>query len=105
MSAVPLTLVVTNNKIQLQRCTLYRHYHAILEAHHVVPESWWRAANKPVDSPLQKLCPNCHYSVHVAIDSMIQNRDGSVLPPRCIQLAKQALTLAQANGLTPALTL
>lgn len=105
MSSVPLTLVVTNNQIQQRTCTLYNHKHAMLEAHHVCPESWWRAANKPVASPLMNLCPNCHYSIHVVIDGMIKQQDVSLLPARCIKLAKQAFAIAQANGLTPALTL
>lgn len=105
MSGQPLTLIVTNNQVQVRTCTLYNHKHAMLEAHHVCPESWWRAAGKSATSPLQSLCPNCHYSIHVAIDGLIQKRDVSLLPARCIQLAKQAFIIAQANGLTPALTL
>lgn len=105
MSGMPLGIVVVDNKIRLQRCTLYRHYHAILEAHHICPESWWRAAGKPVETPLKSLCPNCHFSVHAAIDSLIKGRDVSLLPPRCVTLARLALSLAQDNGLTPTQTL
>jgi hypothetical protein len=103
---VPRRLVVVDGKVQLQACTLYKtHACAVLNQHHVVPESWWVAAGKAVASPLKALCPDCHASVHASIDGLITGRDVSALPPRCVALARQALTLAEANGLIPAPTL
>lgn len=87
------------------RCELYRHTHAsvILNAHHVVPKSWF--AGQPVRTPMATLCPNCHTNVHAAIDSLIRGdlRDG--IPPRCVKLARLALALAASKGLTPRATL
>lgn len=98
-------IVVVNGVIEMQQCSLYAHTCAILNSHHVCPESWWIAANKPVGSPLKELCPNCHYNTHAAIDGIIKGEDVSHLPPRTVALARQAFTIAAANGLTPALTL
>lgn len=105
MSAGPLKLVVVGNQVQLQPCSLYAHHTAVLEQHHVCPESWWIAAGKPVASPMKGVCPNCHSSTHVAIDGLLAKRDVSLLPSRCRALAKQAFEIAAANGLTPAKTL
>ena len=112
MSGTVGELVVVDNEVQLQRCTLYRHNPAaatecaILNDHHVCPESWWEQAGKPhVTSPLVSLCPTCHYNVHAAIDARIKGQKRDLLPPRCVSLADQAFTIAAANGLTPALTL
>ncbi|MCW2900314.1 MAG: hypothetical protein JWO67_2579, partial [Streptosporangiaceae bacterium] len=60
---------------------------------------------KPVATPMAQLCPNCHYGTHAALDAILANRDVSLLPARCVKLARQALTIAAANGLTPAPTL
>lgn len=98
-------LVVTGGAVQLQQCGAYAHRMPVLNAHHVCPESWWVAAGKPVASPLKNLCPNCHGSVHAAIDGIIRQLDVSALPPRCVVLARQAFVLAEQNGLTPAPTL
>lgn len=98
-------IVVTSGQIQMQQCSLYVHFCAILNSHHVCPESWWIAAGKPVGSPLVEICPNCHNDVHAAIDGMIKGQDVSHLPYRCRMLAEQAFPIATANGLTPALTL
>lgn len=98
-------LVVTGGAVQLQKCDLYAHRVPVLNAHHVCPESWWVAARKPVGSPFKNLCPDCHESVHVAIDGIIRQLDVSALPPKCVALARQAFVLAEANGLTPAPTL
>lgn len=98
-------LVVTDGAVQLQQCDLYAHHVPLLNAHHVCPESWWRAAGVPVGSPLRNLCQDCHGSVHTAIDGIIRGLDISVLPPRCIALARQAFVIAADNGLTPAPTL
>ena len=101
-----LKIVVVNNTIQLQQCSLYKtHYVAILNSHHVCPESWWIAAGKPVASPLVEICPNCHYDIHAGIDGIIKGQDISHLPFRARGLAEQAFPIAEANGLTPALTL
>lgn len=97
---------VYGGKVQLQACELYRsHRVPILNAHHIAPESWWRAAGKPVDTPMKALCPNCHESVHTAIDGILDGWDVTSLPPRCVVLARQAFTIAADNGLTPAPTL
>ena len=99
-------IVVVNNTIQLQPCSLYlTHFTAILNDHHVCPESWWIAAGKPVQSPLKELCPTCHYDVHAAIDGIIKGQDISHIPYRQRMLAQEAFPIAAANGLTPALTL
>ena len=99
------TLVVVGNVIQLQPCSLYAHHVPILNSHHICPASWWQAAGKPIASPMAALCSNCHAATHTAIDGTIEGRDLGLLPPRCIALARQAFTIASANGLTPALTL
>lgn len=99
------TLVVTDGAVQLQACTLYAHACAVLNDHHVVPKSWWLNAGKAVASPMRLLCPNCHYDTHAAIDGLIKGQNVSSLPPRCVKLARTALTLAAESGLTPALTL
>lgn len=98
-------LVVTDGAVQLQLCDLYAHRVPVLNAHHVCPESWWRAAGKPVVSPLRNLCPTCHGSVHTAIDGILRQLDVTALPPRCVALARQAFVIAEQNGLTPAPTL
>ena len=98
-------IVVDRNVVQLQRCALYAHSVPLLNEHHVCPESWFRAAGKPVVSPFEALCPSCHTAVHVAIDSLLKQRDVSLLPPRCVALAREAFRLAEINGLTPAPTL
>ena len=81
------------------------HRHPMTEQHHVCPESWWRAAGKPVSSPLLTLCPNCHYGVHVCIDALLAGHDVSLMYASWVACAKQAFVLATANGLTPARTL
>lgn len=105
MSAANFKLVVVGNVVELQACGLYHHSHPMIEYHHVCPESWWVAANKPVQSPLFKLCPNCHYGIHVAIDAIIKKQDTHLLHSKWVEMAQQAFTIATANGLTPALTL
>lgn len=105
MSAEPVTLVYVGNVVQMMPCSLYKHSHPLIEAHHVCPESWWIAAGKPVSSPMRALCPNCHYSTHVVIDCIVRGKDYSLMPARCIALAQEAFPIAQANGLTPAPTL
>lgn len=98
-------LEVVAGSVQLQNCTLYAHKCAVLNNHHVVPKSWWAAADKPVGTPMKMLCPNCHGDTHVAIDALIRGLDTSMLPPRCVKLARTALILAVQSGLTPAPTL
>lgn len=104
MTATPRGLVV-DGQVRLQRCALYAHQHAVTELHHICPKSWFEHAGKPVTSPLIRLCPNCHLSAHAALDGLLAGRDVSLLPARCIKLARQALAIAAANGLTPAPTL
>ena len=97
---------VYGGKVVLQRCDLYlRHRVPVLNSHHVCPVSWWRAAGQPVATPMKYMCPNCHNSVHAAIDGILHGWDVSALPPRCVALARQAFTIAADHGLTPAPTL
>lgn len=105
MSGEQRGLVIVNNEVQLQPCSLYKHAVPILDRHHICPDSWFVAAGKPVDSPLADLCPNHHVATHAAIDALIKKQITDLLPPRCYQLALQAFAIAEANGLTPALTL
>lgn len=103
---IPATLAVTDNVIQMQQCAMYRsHRTAVLNAHHVCPESWFRAAGKPVETPLISLCPTCHANVHTAIDGILRKRDVSRLPRGCVALARKAFALADQFGVTPAPTL
>ncbi|MEU2058015.1 hypothetical protein [Streptomyces bungoensis] len=44
-------------------------------------------------------------STHAAVDGLLAGRDVSGLPPRCVALARRALTSAKDAGLTPAPTL
>jgi hypothetical protein len=90
----------------MQPCSLYKgHWSAVIERHHVCPQSWWAAAGKAIDTPIQAVCPNCHDTIHAAIDGLIGGRDVSALPRRCVALARQALVIAAEHGLTPARTL
>lgn len=99
-------LVVTDGRVLLQPCSLYKsHACAVIERHHIAPKSWWQAAGKPINTPLAAICPNCHETTHAALDGIIAGRDVSALPPRCVALARQGLAIAVANGLTPAPTL
>jgi hypothetical protein len=102
---VKTLLQVQDGKILLQRCELYAHRVPVLHAHHVCPESWFRAAGQPVGTPMRRLCPNCHTAVHAAIDGLLRERDVTALPLRTVALARAAFTLAADNGLTPAPTL
>lgn len=102
---LPRELLVTDGTVRLQECRLYRHLCAVVQDHHICPKSWFEHAGKPVATPMIRLCPNCHASAHAAIDGLLKDRDVTALPPRCVQLARQALRLAEANGLTPAPTL
>lgn len=102
----PRKLVVNDGRVLLQYCTLYKgHACAVVERHHVVPKSWWIAAGKPIDTPIVAICPNCHDNIHAAIDGLLAGRDVSALPRRCVPLARQALAIAAAHGLTPTPTL
>lgn len=104
--STPRALVVQDGRVLMQACSLYkRHPTAVLNRHHVAPLSWWLAAKRPVDTPIVAICPTCHGDVHAAIDGLLAGRDVSALPRRCVALARQALDIAQANGLTPAPTL
>lgn len=100
------TLVIKDNAVRLQPCALYRsHLCAIVQAHHICPQSWFKAAGKPVDTPMINLCPSCHMNIHAAIDGLLAGRDLWQIPPRCRRVAGQALTLARDKGLTPGRTL
>lgn len=98
-------LNVQNGVVLLQQCSLYAHRVPLLNEHHICPESWFKAAGKPVSTPMAALCPDCHTATHVAIDGLLKSLDVSSLPPRCVTLARQAFALAEQNGLTPAPTL
>jgi hypothetical protein len=103
---IPAELVITDNRIVLQRCALYKdHWCAIVNAHHICPKSWFEAAGVLVDTPMISLCPVCHMNVHAAIDGRIKGQDVSGIPPRCRNLAAQAFILATEHHLTPGLTL
>jgi hypothetical protein len=103
----PEPIVITaDNQIAIRSCDLYRrHFSPILEWHHVCPKSWFVKAGKPVATPMIFLCGTCHDTVHAAIDGLITGKGVDQLPLRCVKLARQALTLAYQNGLTPARTL
>jgi HNH endonuclease len=101
----PVKIVITDGKIRMQMCGLYAHTSAILQAHHVIPESWWLKAGKPVESPMRDLCPTCHMNVHAAIDGILRELDVSYLPRRAQALGRAGINLGKMAGLTPALTL
>jgi hypothetical protein len=98
-------IVITGGVFRLQDCTLYAHHVPVLQSHHVIPESCWRAAGKPPASPMRELCPNCHMATHAAIDGLLRGLDVSLLPPRAVALAHDAITGADDNDLEPAPTL
>lgn len=103
MTTQPRLLVVEDGRVLMQSCSLYRsHTCAVLNDHHVCPASWW--PGKP-DTPMRLLCPNCHGSVHSAIDGLLAGRDVSALPRRCVALARQGLSIAAEHGLIPKPTL
>lgn len=105
-SAQPRSLVHDDSGATLlQTCDLYTHHCAVLNDHHICPESWFRAAHKPVTTPMISLCPNCHMNVHAAIDTILAGHDVTRLPLRAIALARFAFDLATEYGLTPAPTL
>lgn len=91
--------------VLMQQCALYQHRAAIVQDHHICPRSWFEHASKPIATPMIALCPTDHMNVHAAIDGLIAGRDVSALPRRCIALARQALAIATAQGLTPTRTL
>lgn len=106
--AMPARIIIDGGQIALQQCALYRtHRSAILNGHHVVPESWWHAAGREVDSPLRQVCPTCHMNIHAAIDALIHDppRGVGLLPPRCVALAITGIQMGRAAGLVPAPTL
>lgn len=103
---IPAELVITENRLTLQRCALYKgHLCAVVNAHHICPKSWWEAAGVLVDTPMINLCPTCHFNVHAAIDAVIKGQDASVIPMRARHLADHAFLIAQQHHLTPGLTL
>lgn len=103
---VPAALVITDDRVMLQKCAMYKdHLCAVTNAHHICPKSWFEQAKVPVITPMIQLCPTCHMNVHAAIDGMIKGQNVSLIPPRARSLAAQAFTLATLNHLTPGLTL
>lgn len=103
----PLKLVVIDNYVQQQVCGLYStHRCAILNLHHICPESWWLHLGKdPKQSPFISICPNCHMNTHAAIDALIKGQHIGHLPIKVRSLAREAFAIAKVNGLTPSLTL
>jgi hypothetical protein len=91
----------------VKTCTLYKtHQCAVLENHHICPESWWLRAGKHPNSPMAMLCPNCHMNVHAALDAMLKGPIGKMgFPPRIVKLAIKAMAIAGENDLTPYPTL
>jgi hypothetical protein len=103
---IPAALVITDNKIILQPCALYKgHSCAVINAHHICPKSWFEAAGVPVQTPMINLCPTCHFNVHAAIDGTIKGEDVSGIGRNCRSLAAQAFALATVHHLTPGPTL
>ncbi len=103
---IPADLVITDNVVLLQRCTLYKdHRSAVLNAHHICPKSWFESAGVLVETPMISICPTCHMNIHAAIDGRIKGQNTDHLPPRTLRIAEQAFHLAEAHGLTPGLTL
>lgn len=105
-AGMPRRLVVSDGQVLMQPCSLYkRHMAAVVEHHHVCPKSWFIAAGQPIDTPIVVCCPTDHLNIHAAIDGLLAGRDVSAIPRRCVALARQALDIAKAHGLTPAPTL
>lgn len=104
MPTLPRTLTV-GGSVAMQECALYRHQCAVIQSHHICPESWWKRAGKPVDTPFIELCPTCHMNVHAAIDGLLRGHDVTSLPARARLLARQAFEVAERAGLTPGPTL
>lgn len=100
-----LRTLTRNGTVVMQQCGLYKHPTAILHDHHICPESWWQHANQPINTPMIKLCPTCHYNTHSAIDALLAGHDTTAIPTRAQRLARQALTIATQHGLTPTKTL
>jgi len=109
MTAAPpaaRSLVIDGNAIKLQPCSLYAgHGSAVIEQHHICPQSWWKTAGKPVDTPMAALCGLCHDNTHAAIDGIVRGLDVTALPRRAVALAREGIEIAKAHGLTPAVTL
>ena len=103
---IPATVVVVGNVVQMVACPVYSGTSAYPNDHHICPLSWWIKAGVPVQTPmLLKCCPNDHYGIHVCIDGILKGQDLSLMRPRWLTYAKQAFTIAEQYGLTPALTL
>lgn len=103
---VPAQLVISDNRIKLQPCALYKgHQCAVINAHHICPKSWFEAAGVVVDTPMIDLCPTCHFNVHAAIDAVIKGQNAELIPMRARHLADTAFLLAESHHLTPRLTL
>ena len=105
MHANLIKTLTRSGAVVMQTCGLYRHQTAILHDHHICPESWWQHAGTPVDTPMIRLCPTCHYDAHSAIDGLIAGHDVTAIPARARRLAQQALDIARQRGLTPTRTL
>lgn len=97
--------LIAGNCVAMQKCDLYKHRCAVIQSHHVCPESWWKRAGKPVNTPFRELCPTCHMDVHAGIDGLLHGHDISAIPARAQRLAQQAFDIAREYGLTPFPTL
>lgn len=82
-----------------------RHRCAVIEAHHVIPKSWFEHAGVPVNTPMVNICPTCHMDIHTGIDLLIAGLPIKFLPHACQKVAAAAIALAKEKGLTPAPTL
>jgi hypothetical protein len=100
-----LRTLIAGNRVAMQTCALYKHRCAVIQSHHLCPESWFKHAGKPVSTPLVELCPTCHMNIHAAIDGLLDGHDISAIPVRAQRLAREAFRIAEHIGLTPTRTL
>lgn len=100
------TVSATPHALVIRHCTMYHsHRSPVLEAHHIAPQSWWKAAGLPVDSPLADLCGLCHNNTHAALDAIIRGISTRGLSPHSVALAREGLAIAKEHGLVPKPTL
>jgi hypothetical protein len=100
------TVTASVKSLTIRTCELYpAHRSPVLEAHHIAPQSWWKHAGKPVNTPMAQICGLCHNNTHAALDALIRGISLSTLAHRPIALARRGLLIAEQNGLTPTPTL
>ena len=101
-----MTIAATPRALVIRACSLYpRHRSPVLEAHHIAPQSWWKAAGLPVNTPMASICGLCHNNAHACLDAIIRGMSTRWMPARCLELAEQGLDIARQRGLTPRPTL